>query len=58
MGEFMTKRERINKAQDIALEERGFEYIMEVHDAPDFVEVIGNIGGDVEKYRVYNDQLV
>lgn len=35
---FMTRKERISKAQDIALEERGFDYIENVHDANGYVE--------------------
>lgn len=53
----MTKKERINKAQDIALEERGFDYIEDVHDANGYVEIVGVIGGDYEKYRVYDEDL-
>lgn len=31
------------------------DYVMDYHEAPDFVEVIGRIGGDVITYRVYDD---
>ena len=44
---------RVNKAQDRALER--LDYIMDYHEAPDFVEVIGSIGGDTVTYRVYDN---
>lgn len=48
--------ERIERAQNIALEERGLDYILEVREGYDFVEVVGSIGGDVLKYRIYDDE--
>lgn len=53
----MTSKERVSKAQDIALEERGFDYIEDVHDADGYVEVIGVMGGEREPYRVYDEDL-
>ena len=44
---------RVKKALDIALER--LDYIMEYYIVPDFVEVIGKIGGDVITYRIYDD---
>lgn len=48
-------KDRVNKAQDILLEERGLDYVVDCYETPDFVEVVGNIGGDVVTYRVYDD---
>lgn len=48
--------ERIRKAQDKAMEH--LDYIMETVDVPDFVEIVGCVGGDVVTYRVYNDGSV
>lgn len=45
-----TMNERVKKA----LNELDFlEDILNVYDAKDFVEVVGGIGGDVGRYRVY-----
>ena len=49
-------KKRIKKAQDIALED--IDYILEVFPAPDFVEVVGRMGGDTVTYRVYDDGSV
>lgn len=35
-----------------------FDYVLEEHTAPDFREVIGKIGGDVLRFRVYLDGSV
>lgn len=32
-----------------------YDYILEEHKTPDFVEIVGKIGGDVETARVYRD---
>jgi hypothetical protein len=48
--------ERVRKAQDKALEH--LDYILETIPAPDFVEIVGRVGGDVVTYRVYNDGYV
>ena len=52
----MSKSEkgRISKAQDIALDEGGLDYVIDVAPTPDFVEVVGRKGGDVVT-RVMND---
>ena len=49
-------KNRIKKAQDIALED--MDYILDVFSAPDFVEVVGRMGGDTVTYRVYDDGSV
>ena len=48
--------ERIRKAQDKVRER--LDYILESVPALDFVEIVGNVGGDVVTYRVYNDGSV
>lgn len=48
-----TKKERIVKAEFRALER--LEYILETIPAPDFVEIVGRMGGDTVTYRVYDD---
>lgn len=48
--------ERVRKAQDKALE--CLDYILETIPAPDFVEVVGRVDGDVVTYRVHNDGSV
>ena len=48
--------ERVRKAQDKALE--SLDYILETIPTPDFVEVVGRVGGDTVTYRVYNDGSV
>lgn len=32
-----------------------YDYILEEHKTPDFVEIVGKIGGDVETVRVYRN---
>lgn len=44
---------RIEKAEGRALER--MDYILETFPAPDFVEVVGRMGGDTVSYRVYDD---
>lgn len=48
--------ERIRKAQDKAMER--LDYILETISTPDFVEIVGRVGGDVVTYRVYDDGSV
>ena len=45
--------ERISKAKDKALE--SLDYILETIPTPDFVEVVGRVGGDTVTYKVYDD---
>lgn len=47
------QKKRIEKAQDRALE--SLDYILETVPAPDFVEIVGRVGGDTVTYRVYDD---
>ncbi len=47
------QKKRIGKAQDIALER--LDYILETIPTPDFVEIVGRMGGDTVTYRVYDD---
>lgn len=35
-----------------------YDYILETHTTPDFVEIVGSIGGDIERCRVYKDGMV
>lgn len=51
----MAKDSRVSKAQDIALNEGGLDYVIDVYPTPDFVEVVGRKGGDTVTYRVMND---
>lgn len=48
--------ERVRKAQDKVLEY--LDYILETIPTPDFVEIVGRVGGDTVTYRVYNDGSV
>lgn len=48
--------ERVRKAQDKALEH--LDYILETISTPDFVEIVGSVGGDTITYRVYDDGSV
>ena len=50
-------KKRIKKAQDIALEDMDYS-ILDVFPAPDFVEVVGRMGGDTVTYRVHDDGSV
>lgn len=49
-------KDRVNKAQDKALE--SLDYILDCVETPDFVEVVGKMGGDVITYRIYDDGRV
>ena len=44
--------DRIEKAKNKALER--LEYILEVDDAPDFVQITGSVGGDIVTYRFWD----
>ena len=48
--------ERAREAQDKALEH--LDYILETILTPDFVEIVGRVGGDIVTYRVYDDGSV
>ena len=45
------QKARIEQAEDRALE--SMDYILETIPTPDFVEIVGRIGGDIIKYRGY-----
>lgn len=47
------QKDRVSKAQDRALER--LDYILETISTPDFVEIVGRMGGDTITYRVYDD---
>lgn len=47
------QKERIEQAEDRALE--SMDYILETIPTPDFVEIVGRIGGDIITYRVYDN---
>ncbi|MCI8582835.1 MAG: hypothetical protein HFH13_06865 [Dorea sp.] len=49
-------KERINKAQEIALEY--FDYLIETVPTPDYIQIVGSIGGDISTYRIYDDGSV
>lgn len=38
--------------------ESRYDYIIDRHDTNDFTEIVGSIGGDVERVRIYNDGRV
>ena len=46
-------KSKVERAKEQALER--FDYLLRVYEAPDFVEITGSIGGDVETYRYYSD---
>lgn len=48
-----TQKKRIREAEDMALDR--LDYILKSTPAPDFVEIVGCIGGDTVTYRVYED---
>lgn len=50
------QKDRVSKAQDRALER--LDYILVTIPAPDFVEIVGRMGGDTITYRVYDDGSV
>ena len=49
-------KKRIENAQNKALE--SLDYILETIPTPDFVEIVGRVGGDTVTYRVYDDGSV
>ena len=48
--------ERIRKAENIASEY--FDYLSETTPTPDYVQVVGSIGGEICTYRIYDDGSV
>lgn len=54
----LAKEEAANKpsfAEALRETRDRYDYILEEHKTPDFVEIVGKIGGDVETARVYRD---
>lgn len=47
-----------NQAIDIIYENTPIEYIIDIRNGCDFVEVVGDAGGDVLTYRVYKDGTI
>ena len=47
------QKARIEQAEDRALE--SMDYILETIPTPDFVEIVGRIGGDIITYRGYDN---
>ena len=47
------QKARIEQAEDRALE--SMDYILETIPTPDFVEIVGRMGGDIITYRVYDN---
>jgi hypothetical protein len=52
----MINKQLENKANDFALEK--FDYVINISKAQDFIEITGSIGGDILRYRVYEDCIV
>lgn len=48
----MTKMEKTDMILDMV------EIILDMHDGPGFTEYLCETGGDVVKYRVYDDGLI
>ena len=48
------KENRTKKAIEYLMDNRGIDYVLETHSAPDFVECVCSIGGDVITFRVYD----
>ena len=46
------------KAQNLLLNEHGVDYILECFTAPDYVQCVCSIGGDIFTYRVYDNGTV
>ena len=49
-------KKRVDEAQNRVLED--LDYILEAIPTPDFVEIVGRVGGDTVTYRVYDDGSV
>lgn len=50
------KNKRIEEAQKKTLEI--MDYILEVREAPNFIEITGCTGGDARMFRFYDDGMV
>ena len=49
-------QKRVDEAQNRVLED--LDHILEAIPTPDFVEIVGRVGGDTVTYRVYDDGSV
>ena len=49
-------QKRVDEAQNRVLGD--LDYILEAIPTPDFVEIVGRVGGDTVTYRVYDDGSV
>ena len=54
----MSNVDRGFKAQNLLLNERGVDYIMDCNVTPSFVDCTCSIGGDIVRYRVYDDGTI
>ena len=54
----MAISKRADKAQDRVLSGACMEYVTDVYEAPDFVQVDGKAGGDNVCFRVYDDGTI
>jgi hypothetical protein len=52
------RNKRVDDALEIIYDCTPIELINDIFETPDFVEVRGNCGGDVLRFRVYNDGKV
>ena len=52
------KNKRVEKALDTIYDCTPIELVDDIFETPDFVEVRGSCGGDVLRFRVYNDGRV
>lgn len=52
----MTNKKLEDKANNFALEK--FDYVIDMNKTENFIEVTGSIGGDILRYRVYEDYIV
>ena len=49
---------QFTKAEKLLYEEIGYDYIIEAHETPDFYEFIVSMGGDILRFRVYNNGTI
>lgn len=54
----MAISKRADKAQDRVLSETCMEYVTDVYEAPDFVQIDGKARGDNICFRVYDDGTI
>ena len=51
----MNKEARLKQAKQKVLFETNMDYIIDVYEMPDFIEVHGRSGGEDVCFRVYNN---